>query len=167
MKSEQWKTVPGYVGRYAVSNIGRVKSLKMRKPLSLVRNKRGYVAVNLYKNGRVRNFTVHRLVAAAFIGEIPEGYHVNHKNGVKTDNRVTNLEIVTPEENRRHAVETGLTKYRRGSENENAKLTEDDVLEIRRMRAEGVVARKVAILFDITERHVLAIQHRLSWAHLP
>jgi hypothetical protein len=134
--------------------------------LALVVNKRGYVQCNLYRQGRVKNFLVHRLVARAFIGKIPLGLQVNHRNCEKTDNRVENLELVTGEQNRQHAREKGLVKPLHGSANPNAKLIEDDVRAIRRLRAEGVTARAVADLFGVTERLVYGIQHRRTWTHL-
>jgi len=100
----EWRNIAGYDGHYQVSETGQVKSLKRGgKLLSLVIGERGYVQVNLYWEGRARSFLVHRLVGAAFLGRV-EGYEVNHIDGVKTHNAVENLEIVTTEENRRHAL---------------------------------------------------------------
>jgi len=166
MELETWHPLPGYGGLYEVSDIGRVWSCRKRKTLSLVVNKRGYVQCNLYRDGRVKNHMVHRLVALAFFGKIPSGLQVNHKNGVKTDNRVENLELVTPEQNRQQARDKGLVQSRKGEANPAAKLTEDDVRAIRRLRAEGVTAIKVAQRFGVTERVVFRIQHRKSWTHL-
>jgi hypothetical protein len=167
MHCEQWRPVVGYLGLYEVSSEGRVRSCKRRlKPLAQVKNKRGYLQVNIYRDGQVRNFLVHRLVARSFIGEIPEGWQVNHKNGRKKDNRVENLELCTPEQNRKHAWELGLCRPKRGEANPKAKLTEDDVRAIRRLRAQGVTARKVGDKFGVTERTVYSIEHRRSWTHL-
>src|ERR1043166_4425627 len=102
MSVETWRPVPGYGGLYEVSDMGRVKSCRKRKLLALVVNKRGYVQCNFYRQKLVKNYLVHRLVAMTFIGSIPVGMQVNHKNGVKTDNRLENLELVTPERNLRH-----------------------------------------------------------------
>jgi hypothetical protein len=85
---------------------------------------------------------------------------------VKRDNRVENLELVTAEENREHARERGLIRSKRGEANPKAKLSDDDVRAIRRMRAQGITARKLALRFDVTERVIYSIQHRKSWTHI-
>jgi hypothetical protein len=163
---EAWLPVPGYEGLYEVSDRGRVKSCRRRRLLALVVNKRGYVQCNLYKGGRVKNFLVHRLVVRAFIGPIRGGLQVNHKNTVKTDNRVENLELVTAERNRQHAREKGLVKPLKGEANPRAKLTEAEVRTIRQLRAEGVTIRELAEQFSVTERTISKIVHRRAWAHV-
>ena len=101
---EEWRDIGGYEGLYQISNIGNVKSLgrlvnyknkgkkwqegKILKPL----NKRGYLCVGLWKNGYIKNYSVHRLVAQAFIPNPNNLPQVNHKNEIKDDNRVENLE---------------------------------------------------------------------------
>ena len=110
MKSniEHWKDVPNYEGLYQVSNLGRVKSLKFGKDkiLKPQEGKRGYMKVGLWKEGERKYSYVHRLIMLAFVGE--SDLQVNHKNGVKTDNCLENLEYCTASENTLHAYDTGL-----------------------------------------------------------
>lgn len=93
--------VKGYEGLYEVSNSGKVRSLKFGKvkELSPGGNSRGYLIVSLYKECKCKQFLVHRLVVESFIGEIPEGLIVNHKDENKQNNNVDNLEIVTQKYN--------------------------------------------------------------------
>ncbi|AMN35505.1 NUMOD4 motif-containing HNH endonuclease [Clostridium perfringens] len=108
---EEWKFIKGYEGLYKVSSLGRVKSLTRQikrktgnykiqgKLLSLIKMKNGYLRVGLYKNKKYKLYAVHRLVAEAFLDNSNNFPQVNHKNEVKTDNRVENLEWTTREEN--------------------------------------------------------------------
>lgn len=113
---EIWKDIKGYENMYQISNIGQVKSLEhyvqqknrwgqtisriqKSRLMKIYINKNGYFRVVLYKNGIKKNYSVHRLVYEAFIGEIPDGMQVNHINEIKTDNRVVNLNLMTPKEN--------------------------------------------------------------------
>ena len=95
---EKWKPVKGFEGLYEISNLGRVKSLgndKLRKEKILKpdKTKKGYLLVSLWRNGKQKSFRVHRLVAEAFIPN-PEGLpEINHKDEVKTNNCVSNLEF--------------------------------------------------------------------------
>jgi hypothetical protein len=107
---EIWKDVPNYEGLYQVSSIGNVKSLnrvvyrqgKFAVPLKgqeikkVIKKTKGYYCVDLYKNGKGKQFEVQQLVAMAFLGHKPCGHIlvVDHINDIKTDNRVENLQIV-------------------------------------------------------------------------
>lgn len=111
---EFWKDVVGYEDYFMVSDLGRVYSKRSGKILKQHTNRKGYMQISTRIGGRkgmVVCFKVHRLVAEAFIKN-PEGkIAVNHKNGVKDDNCVGNLEWVTHKENLKHAVDTGLLNY--------------------------------------------------------
>lgn len=100
---EIWNKVRNYEN-YEVSNLGGARSLNYMhtgkiKLLKLNLQKTGYLQVTLYKNKKPITYKVHRLVWEAFNGEIPEGMQVNHINEVKTDNRLENLNLMTPKEN--------------------------------------------------------------------
>lgn len=115
---EHWRPVKGYEDAYEVSDLGNVRSLdryifngefscyqKKGIMLKACKMRNGYMVVNLcHPTRRLRETSyVHRLVATAFISDIPSGMTVNHRNGDKTDNRLENLEIVTYSDNMKHA----------------------------------------------------------------
>ena len=106
---EEWRPVIN--GTYEVSSEGRVRRARDGRPRSLKLDRDGYPIFLVKSNGGGwHEFRVHRLVAMAFLGSCPPGLQVNHKSGVKTDNRVANLEYVTPKENAQHASRLGLLR---------------------------------------------------------
>jgi hypothetical protein len=100
---EIWKDVPEYEGHYQVSSLGNVKSIKFKKAkiLKSCIHKTGYPQVALSKNGKVKTKWIHQLVAESFLGHVPCRMElvVNHKNFIRHDNRLDNLEIITAREN--------------------------------------------------------------------
>lgn len=122
-QSEVWKPVKGYSKEYEVSNIGRVRAVPRPRKDSIGRSigntykvrklkvtKFGYSTITLVKDKKYKTHFVHRLVVEAFIRGIKGKEQVNHKDGNKLNNHIGNLEIVTPEENIKHAVDNGLLK---------------------------------------------------------
>jgi hypothetical protein len=122
---EHWKDIPGFEGRYQVSNLGRVKSLPFlqryllrngneafrrtrERMLAQTPNNGGYLLVKLWLDNAERTFTVHGLVARAFVPNHSGLPEVNHIDGVKSNCIATNLEWKTSTGNKLHAVEIGL-----------------------------------------------------------
>lgn len=138
----EWKAIKGYEGLYEISNTGVVKALKKRvdsgkchrtwkshiKRYGVDNN--GYLRVSLSKEGINKTYKVHRLVATAFIPNPLQLPCVNHIDGNKTNNHVSNLEWCTHSENLKHAFKTGL-KRNDGEFNSQSKLTQEDVDHIR------------------------------------
>lgn len=123
---EVWKDIKGYENSYQVSNLGRIKSLgnksNHKKEIILKQaNVMKYQCVSLRKNNKAKMFKVHRLVAQAFIPNPENKKQVNHISGIKTDNRVCNLEWCTSSENLKHAFKKGLKKQKKGKENSRSK----------------------------------------------
>ena len=106
---------------------------------------------------------VHRAVWLYFNGRIPKDMQINHKNGDKTDNRVVNLEVVTCSENAKHAIKTGLRVIKKGSDCSYSKLTEEDVLKIRKdTRIHRVIAKE----YGVTKNHIGDIKRHRRWKHI-
>lgn len=163
---EIWKDVVGYEGKYLVSNLGRIKSLpkKSWKGERVLKetDKTNYCFIDLCKDGTVKKFLVHRLVAIAFIPN-PEGKpQVNHINGIKRDNKLSNLEWVTRSENQKHSIEIGL-RSARGEKNSQSKLTKEQVLEIYHSNERGFILCKN---YNIKQSTICDIKSGRSWYHI-
>lgn len=138
--TEEWKDIEGYEGFYQISNLGRVKSLggwcgtskRKEKIRSTSLTFDGYVKARLIHQGKDKTMRVHRLVAEAFIPNPENKDTVNHMDGNKQNNTVSNLEWVDRTEQMLHAYDLGLKTSRVGSHNSNAKLTDEQVREIRK-----------------------------------
>lgn len=138
--SENWKPVKDYEGIYEVSDTGLVRSLDRVDSLKRFKrgvlkspydNGRGYLCVNLKAKGKQAQKTVHRLVAQAFIPNPDNLPEVNHIDGNKKNNHVSNLEWCTVSENKKHAFKKGLNKQRKGLDNPQHTLSKEAVIFIR------------------------------------
>jgi hypothetical protein len=131
---EIWKDVLGYESFYQVSNLGNVKTLGNNKfgNIRVMKNtlRKGYCTVTLRKNNIQKIFRVHRIVAEAFIANPHKKSQVNHKNGIKNDNRLENLEWATAFENMQHASANNLLNVAKGEKHYNFKLSEEKISEI-------------------------------------
>jgi hypothetical protein len=132
---------------------------------------RGYPRTTVCWNGRTRWAHVHTLVAEAFLGIPPgamgngDGWTVNHINGRKTDNRVENLEYLTSRENIAHARRVGL-RDDRGAGNGNAKLTDDQVHEIRNRYKRGITRQvDLASEYGVDQGTISRIVRGAGWRH--
>lgn len=114
MTKERWKEIPGYEGRYQVSDHGHIRSLLHNKRSGKFLRQRlnggGYAIVIISNRRRRETKYVHRVVVETFIGPIAVNLEVNHKDGNKQNNHLGNLQVVTPSENQKHAYRNGLNK---------------------------------------------------------
>lgn len=176
MQEEIWKDVVGYEGFYQVSNLGRVKSLdrivnyRLEGHKALKKGKLlkpfiwgdGYYSVMFVVNGKSNSFRVNRLVAFAFLPNPENKPQVNHINGIKTDNRVENLEWVTSKENIYHAIKNGLSKNI-GVNNYLSKLTKEDIVFIRTSGLENKILREK---FNVSKSCIDRIRRRESYKNI-
>lgn len=124
---EIWKDVKGYEGLYQVSDLGRVKALANNERMThraehvlSQSNCRGYKLVALCKNGKMKTFQVHRLVALAFINNVGNKPQIDHINTDKADNRAINLRWVTPKENSQNELSRlHCSESKKGNKNPN------------------------------------------------
>lgn len=168
---EIWKDIKGYEGIYQISNHGNVKSFipwrgTDTRILKTTNNGHGYLSVGLKKNNKPKIFYVHRLVAQAFIENSLNKPEVNHKYGTKGNNYSSNLEWCTLNENRKHAVETGLVKHK-GESNQMSKFSEKVILSLRKEFANGCITRKeLSEKYGISKTHVVSIINKSRWTHI-
>lgn len=170
---EEWRDVPGYEDYYRVSDSGRIKITRSRKRfkagtiLSAKRCGKDYRSISLCVDGHQKRYYIHRLVLLAFEGECPPGHEVNHKNGDKSDNRVSNLEYVTHQVNVAHAKHVLFRMGgAKGTEHKGAKLTPDKVREIRKALATGDSLSSVGRLFGVSAGAIWAINRGSTWKHV-
>lgn len=172
---EIWKWVLGHRNRYKVSSLGRVKSVsryrtgKSNKPvkvnpryLKYSISKTGYCMVSLCKDGSQDQWGVHQLVAQSFLPNPQNKPEVNHKDGNKLNNRLTNLEWSTRKENADHASRHGLL---RGNQYPK-KLTKTKVLKIRKLLKNKIKRILIAEKFGVTFHTIADIAINRTWKHI-
>ena len=162
---EKWKPIPS-APDYAVSDKGNIKRIA-----PYARNRdyggpsirtahHGYMYTQFRINGKRKNMFIHRCVMEAFVG--PSDLQVNHKNGDRQDNRLENLEYVTPKENQRHSKEV-LNSFQMGSRHHNSKLTEKDILEIFLLAKSGLPKEQIGRMYGVTGTNIGYILKRKGW----
>lgn len=164
--NEIWKEIIGFERYYKISNYGNVVSIRTGKLLKLELTRGGYNRVQLNVNSNHKRFLVHRLVALHFLDKIEGKNEVNHINNIRNDNRLENLEWCTSKENQEHCINQGRKVIHAGSKNAMSKLTESEVIEIRRLKSTGIKNIQIAKLFNLDEKHVSLIVLRKRWKHI-
>ena len=167
MNTETWIQ---FVPNYEVSNQGSVRRSSAGRRtfagrvLSPIKMTIGYFVVKPVIDGKNVVFYIHDIVAASFIGAKPKGSNVNHKDGNKTNNNVSNLEYVTHAENMAHAGKTGLLV--RGTSHPIAKLNEESVISLRLDRACGMSYTKLAQKYGIAPMTAHSAVNGKNWRHV-
>lgn len=162
----EWRKIPGF-STYSVSENGDVRNDKTGYPLKTRRKdkKKRYFMVGLCLRGKQRSFYVHRLVLLAFVGNPPKGYSAAHNDGNPENNHVSNLRWATHQENMQDQVKHGTS--RRGTNNPNAKLDEEKVREIRRLRAETDIPTKdLCEMYGVGATTIRAAVSRRHWGYV-
>jgi len=161
---EIWKIIEGY-NTYEVSNLGRFKSNYKYKPSRILKGTviNGYLSVGLYENKKLKLFRAHRLIAFHFIDNSNNKPMVNHIDGNKLNNKISNLEWCNGFENMNHASKNGLMNPVIGENHYKTKLKECDVLNI---RSSNLPQKKLALIYGIGISTISMIKSKKNWKHL-
>lgn len=143
----------------------KIKHTKDAKKLN-IHLVRGYLQAKLSKDGKQRYFKAHKLVAETFIANPNNFPQVNHKNGIKTDNRVENLEWCTAKMNINHADAMGLRPKIVGTQRYNSKLNDDKVREIRELGKTNMRQKDIAVQFGVCQEVICSIINGRYWKHV-
>jgi len=192
MENEIWKDINGYEGLYQISSLGRVKSFAKVKTgkrpsrgyycgreiyMSICDNGRGYMFVSIRCGSKKKNKYIHRLLAQHFIPNPQNKPQVNHINGIKSDNRIENLEWVTERENAIHAFKNGYlhqlpkmqklaSEATRGEQNTRSILKDIDIPIIFKMNKAGHIQSSIAKHFGVCRATIGYVLNRKTWNHV-
>lgn len=170
MKDEVFKKIT-VCENYSISNYGRVRN-DIRNTFLSPRKLRGYERVSLWYNNKANDHRIHRLVAQEFIQNKENKPEVNHKDGNKLNNHVSNLEWNTTQENLEHKRINNLGKTLKaklsatGINNSQAKLDEEDVIFIRTNCETKIDIKKFSKELDVSIATIYDIKNRRSWTHI-
>lgn len=165
---EKW--IPGYEGHYSLKTNGDVITyrghFKKPRPLSVRLNSDGYPETCLQTlDGKSKYCRIHRLLAMTYMDFSPK-LQVDHKNGIKTDNRLENLELVTCQENIQRSHRLGLRDHK-GEKHPKSKLSNSDVKEIRDLYSTGLFTyEKLGDLYSMSLSGIGLIINRETWGHI-
>lgn len=155
-----WKKISD-LADFEISTTGLIRNQKSKVPVTLCQTKNGYLKTNIFHNGKRYSQLVHRIVLREFTHK--SSLQVNHKDGNKKNNHLTNLEYVTQSENIKHAFRLGIQCHT-GEKNPAHKLAEADIKSIRKMAAERRISqRQIAREFGISQSSVSKIINRKKW----
>lgn len=168
VEAQQKNSVMKQIGfGYFATEEGQIYSSKKNKYIRQRTSINGYRIVNLSINGKCKTYSVHRLIAQAFIANETNLPVVNHIDGNKQNNNVSNLEWTSMQGNAVHARNMGLISYARGMHTKNGKFTPDTIIEIRNLFNKGVHSQyELAKIYDVSRSAIQQIVTNKTYAYV-
>ncbi len=152
---------------YLIYSDGRIFSLKYNKFLKKAIDKYGYFKIMVVNNKNRKYTTFHRIIAETFIPNPENKPQVNHKNGIKTDNRVENLEWVTLKENIQHSIDNKLkSNFPKGSDMWNSKITDEEIKFIRRLSLMNMRQIDIVNIVGFNRNLIYKVVNNLSYKNV-
>ena len=148
---------------YFIYEDGTIVSLLTGKHITKRIDPRGYYQINLCINGKCKTFKLHRIIATAFIANPNNLPCVNHIDGNKLNNSLSNLEWVTYSDNTKHAVKTGLIHPAKGLDTNNGRFNETEIKKIRQLACTGMTYREIANLYSVSKGSIQQIVNRNTY----
>lgn len=157
LENDRWFVKQVKLGKLVVTKSGKVFNTKTKKFIGALGSGQ-YPKISMAdENKKIRHMQIHRLVWLVFKGKIKQGFQVNHKDGVKTNPKLSNLEVVLPSRNATHAIEIGLSTVLLAEEKANACLTNKQVPFIRRKFIEGYAPKYIAKRLKVGYHVILSV----------
>jgi len=169
LDSEIWEDLIGFEEYCEISTLGRFKNKKTNHIYNLGHYSNGYEQFSISIDSKRHTAIAHRLVAKQFIPNLQNYPVVNHKNGIRDDNRFENLEWCTQSYNGKHSFKELGRKPRnmQGENNTKAILTEEDVIEIKRLYLEDEMsATEIALKYNMNSPAIWKILNNINWKHI-
>jgi len=155
---KNWAIIDGFPN-YKISTDSEVVFIPKNRPVSISVHKHGHRVVRLWNNNKTKLCKIYRLKAIAFIPNPENKREVNHLDGDRMNEELSNLEWATPSENMKHAYNNGLSKgtFQKGSKHIFRKVSLEDIIQIREIRNGGSSLKEIGSKFNITPDHVCRI----------
>lgn len=166
MTKEIWRDLPGYDGRYRVSNLGNIFSSHLKRCLipASASGGRPYLAVSLTNRYGTRTRRVHHLVLESFVGPRPAGFHASHLDGNARNNKAENLKWESPRDNNKRKHQHNTQPI--GERLVNARLTAEGVIYARRRHKEGASYSALGRELNVCHATIRSAVLRKTWTHI-
>ncbi len=157
------KVIPGFPN-YTVDELGNVYNKKKKLLKPFIQN--GYRYVSLYNDSGIKKCKISRIVCLTYLPQLDKSkIYVNHIDGIKNNDCLSNLEWVTPGENTKHAYDNNLMS-RVGERHNRAILNESDVIEIRKLYQNGLTQKEIGKKFKVSRNCIYSVLSGKNWSHV-
>jgi len=161
-----WRDIINFKNKYEISNAGEIRNKNTGRILKPGKDGNGYLRIGLCKDGKMKYFSVHRLVLESFLGPCPFGKESCHNDGDIYNNNINNLRFDTHKNNNRDKIKHGTIWNPKGSKHWKSKLIEPQVVEIKKLIKEKFSCLKIAKIYNVSKRTIENIKYNKTWKHI-